>query len=261
MSYGFLCLGWQVSAAKASGELETQQKNQESGGKTSSHFKSALSYHKFDGLHSLMFKGFGASLALGSGLPASQRRGRTKPWPTRQGVRASVDELEAIEDPLGVSAFKAIAAMSLNRVIGVRGQIPWHLPEDFRWFKQTTTGQVVVMGRKTFESIGKALPNRTTVVLSRTAAGIAGARVVAGMEALALCLEDPEFAGRDVFICGGAEVYRQALPLCSDLYLTLVNRVVEGDTLFPPFEHLFEPVAEVLERAEFRVLHYRRRPG
>ena len=64
--------------------------------------------------------------------------------------------------------FKAIAAMSLNRVIGAGNRIPWHLPEDFKWFKQMTTGQVIVMGRKTFESIGKPLPNRTTIVLTRS---------------------------------------------------------------------------------------------
>ena len=65
--------------------------------------------------------------------------------------------------------FQAIAAMSLNRVIGAGNKIPWHLPEDFKWFKATTTGHVIVMGRKTFESIGKPLPNRTTIVLSRAA--------------------------------------------------------------------------------------------
>src|SRR5438132_11171950 len=64
-------------------------------------------------------------------------------------------------------ALKAIAAMSLNRVIGSGGKIPWHLPEDFRWFKQLTTGHVVVMGRKTFESLGKPLPNRTNIVVTR----------------------------------------------------------------------------------------------
>src|SRR5260370_12678896 len=107
--------------------------------------------------------------------------------------------------------------MSVNRVIGVGSKIPWHLPEDFKWFKQMTTGQVMVMGRRTFESIGKPLPNRTTIVLSRSTAPIPGAQTVSD-----LSLVDPgspEFDGRDVFICGGAQVYAQALPLCSDLYL------------------------------------------
>ena len=70
---------------------------------------------------------------------------------------------------------------------------------------------------------------------------------------------DPALAGREIYICGGAQVYRQALPLCSDLYLTLVQRLVEGDTLFPPFEDEFELAEEVLARPEFKILHYRAR--
>ena len=156
-----------------------------------------------------------------------------------------------------MNAFKAIAAMSLNRVIGDGNRIPWHLPEDFKWFKQMTTGQVIVMGRKTFESIGRLLPNRTTIVLTRSPNPIPGVRTLADLSLL-----DPAeaaLAGREIFICGGAQVYQQALPLCSDLYLTLVQRVVEGDTLFPPFEDQFELAEEVLDRPEFKILHYRRR--
>ena len=152
---------------------------------------------------------------------------------------------------------KAIAAMALNRVIGAGNKLPWHLPEDFKWFKQMTTGQVVVMGRKTFESIGRSLPNRTTLVLTRSAAPIAGVQTLAALDQLTA--EHPACAGREVFICGGAQVYAQALPLCSDLYLSLVNRVVQGDAFFPPFEDQFELESELLARPEFKVLHYRRR--
>ena len=151
--------------------------------------------------------------------------------------------------------FKAIAAMSLNRVIGDGNRIPWHLPEDFKWFKQITTGQVIVMGRKTFESIGRPLPNRTTIVLTRSRGPIPGVRTVADLGQIDGT--DPALIGREVYICGGAEVYQQALPLCSDLYLTLVQRVVEGDVVFPPFEGRFELVEEVLSRPEFKILHYR----
>src|SRR5437868_6002215 len=119
--------------------------------------------------------------------------------------------------------FKAIAAMSLNRVIGQGNKIPWHLPEDFKWFKKMTTGQVVVMGRKTFESIGKPLPNRETVILSRSNFAHPGVRTISDLNDLDLRNET-----RDVFICGGAQIYAQTLPLCSDLYLTLVKRTVEG---------------------------------
>jgi dihydrofolate reductase len=153
--------------------------------------------------------------------------------------------------------FKAIAAMSLNRVIGAGNRIPWHLPEDFKWFKQMTTGQVIVMGRKTFESIGKPLPNRTTIVLTRSREPIPGVRSISDLSRLDAA--DPDLTGREIFICGGAQLYQQALPLCSDLYLTLVQRVVEGDTLFPAFEDQFELVEEVLNRPEFKILHYRNR--
>jgi dihydrofolate reductase len=150
--------------------------------------------------------------------------------------------------------FKAIAAMSLNRVIGAGNKIPWHLPEDFKWFKQTTTGHVIVMGRKTFESIGKPLPNRETIVLSRSQFQFPGVKTIRGLEEL------EAFAGdRQVFICGGAEIYAQALPLCSDLYLTLVKREVEGDAFFPPFEERFELVEEIRDAPEFKVLHYHNR--
>jgi dihydrofolate reductase len=150
--------------------------------------------------------------------------------------------------------FKAIAAMSRNRVIGQGGKIPWHLPEDFKWFKKMTTGQVVVMGRKTFESIGKPLPNRTTILLSRGHFSHPGARTAANLSEIDWT--DPALAGREVFICGGAQVYAQMLALCSDLYLTLVKRVVEGDVFFPPFEHQFQLLEEIMDCAEFKILHY-----
>src|SRR5258708_20487862 len=98
--------------------------------------------------------------------------------------------------------FKAIAAMSENRVIGKGNQIPWHLPEDFKWFKKMTTGQVIVMGRKTFESIGKPLPNPTTIVLTRSPEAIPAVRVASALSQIDPAA--PEFAGRDIFICVGA---------------------------------------------------------
>src|SRR6266571_6326151 len=156
-----------------------------------------------------------------------------------------------------VKPFKAIAAMSLNRVIGAGSRIPWHLPEDFKWFKEMTTGQVIVIGRKTFEAIGKPLPNRTTIVLSGSQQRIPGVETISSLNQI-----DPasgRMAGRNIFICGGAEVYKQALPMCSDLYLTLVKRVVEGDILFPPFENDFELIEELRGGPEFKILHYRQR--
>lgn len=156
-----------------------------------------------------------------------------------------------------MKSFRAIAAMSLNRVIGRGNQIPWHLPEDFKWFKQTTMGQVLVMGRKTFESIGRPLPGRETVVLSRGGFTAAGVRVVAALAGL-----PPADDSREWFVCGGAEIYRQALPCCADLLLTLVKREVpDGDAFFPPFEEQFELAATLRDTPEFSILHYRRQAG
>ncbi len=144
--------------------------------------------------------------------------------------------------------------MSLNRVIGAGNKIPWHLPEDFKWFKQMTTGNVIVMGRNTFESIGKPLPGRETIVLSRSSFEHPGVRTARSLDEVSAL-----GAGRRVFICGGAQVYAQALPWCSDLYLTLVKREVAGDVLFPPFEDQFVLEAELRDTAEFKILHYTRR--
>ncbi len=148
--------------------------------------------------------------------------------------------------------FKAIAAMSENRVIGQGNRIPWHLPEDFKWFKQTTTGHILVMGRKTFDSIGRPLPNRETIVLSRSHFQHPGVRTVSSLDQI-----NPAAESRQVFICGGAQIYQQALPLCSDLYLTLVKRTMDGDAFMPAFEHLFEWTDEILDRPDFKIIHYR----
>jgi dihydrofolate reductase len=157
---------------------------------------------------------------------------------------------------------KAIAAMSLNRVIGQGSKIPWHISEDFKWFKKMTTGQIIVMGRKTFESIGKPLPNRTTLVVTRSNIAIPGVQTISDLSELeqmrppATCNLQPA-TPQEIFICGGAQLYEQALPRCSDLYLTLVKREVEGDVFFPKFEHLFAPVEEILDRPEFKITHFR----
>src|ERR1700744_2296817 len=151
-----------------------------------------------------------------------------------------------------VKHFKAIAAMSLNRVIGAGNKIPWHLPEDFKWFKQLTTGNVIVMGRKTFESIGRPLPNRETIILSRSQFSFPGVRTISDLSEI-----NPAAESREVFICGGGQVYAQALPLCSDLYLTLVKREVAGDAFFPPFENRFKLAEEIRDTPDFKILHYR----
>lgn len=158
-----------------------------------------------------------------------------------------------------VKPFQAIAAMSINRVIGIGNKIPWHLPEDFKWFKKMTVGQIVVMGRKTFESIGKPLPNRTTIVLTRSNEPIPGVQTVSDLRQLNVFAAS--MSGKTIFICGGAQVYQQALPLCSDLYLSFVKREVNGDTFFPTFEEQFELHQEISDGPDFKILHYRSRTG
>ncbi len=146
---------------------------------------------------------------------------------------------------------KAIAAMARNRVIGANGGIPWHLPEDFRWFKRATLGGVVVMGRKTFQSLGKPLPGRRNIVIS-SSLDAPGVEVFSSFKQL----NPTNYAPAPVWIIGGAQIYEQALPHCSDLYLSVVDAEPRGDTFFPEFEHLFR-FENVVEKHEgFEVHHY-----
>jgi dihydrofolate reductase len=145
---------------------------------------------------------------------------------------------------------KAIAAMSLNRVIGRDGKIPWHIAEDFRWFKRTTVGKAVLMGRKTFASLGSPLPNRTNIVVTR-GGPIPGVLTVSDPKHF-----DPAQFETDVFVIGGAEIYAQLLPRCAELYLSVVKREVEGDAFFPRFEDQFRLCEVMLTREEFEVRRY-----
>ena len=122
-----------------------------------------------------------------------------------------------------------IVAMAENGVIGHNNRLLWHLPADLKWFKHHTTGHAVLMGRKTFESLGKPLPNRRNVVLtSQKKRSIEGCEVVNSLdEALDLLKNDGE-----IFVIGGGEVYRKTLPLAHRIYLTRVHQSFEGDTFF-----------------------------
>ena len=147
-----------------------------------------------------------------------------------------------------MSTFKAIAAMAENRVIGHAGKIPWHLPEDFKWFKESTMHGILVMGRKTCESIGTPLPGRDTYVLSRHAQEIPGTHPLTNIDAL-----DQLDTEKTIWIAGGAEIYRLLLPRCTELYLSRVHRICEGDTFFPPFENDFRLAETVLRKQAFDV--------
>jgi len=121
-----------------------------------------------------------------------------------------------------------IVATSENNVIGNKGQLPWHLPRDFKHFKETTLGHPVVMGRKTYESIGKPLPDRENIVLTRRHINIDGIKIMSDKEDVLSYYEN-----KDIFIIGGGEIYRLFLPHADKIYLTRVHTDIEGDALFP----------------------------
>ncbi len=125
-----------------------------------------------------------------------------------------------------------IAAIARNRVIGKDGKLPWHIPEDLKRFKKLTTGHAVIMGRRTFDSIGRPLPDRRNIVLtSRPIPGIETYRTIP--EALSALTAESK-----VFVIGGAQLYAQFLERADELHLTIVDKSVEGDAFFPPYEEL-----------------------
>lgn len=124
----------------------------------------------------------------------------------------------------------AIVAIAENHAIGKNNQLLWYLPNDLKHFKQITSGHTVIMGRKTYESVGKPLPNRRNVIITRQKIEIPGCEVVNNIDAaLGLCAAEQE-----AFIIGGAEIYKLAMPLTDRIYLTIVHRSFEGDAFFPP---------------------------
>ncbi len=135
--------------------------------------------------------------------------------------------------PNPVPRLSLIVAMASNRTIGINNTLPWRCPEDLKHFKTLTMGHHIIMGRKTFDSIGKPLPGRTTVVISRDSAlKIEGCLVAHSvLEAIALCGDDNE-----IFVVGGAQIYAQTLPLADNLYITEIQQDVIGDAHFPDFD-------------------------
>lgn len=165
-----------------------------------------------------------------------------------------------------------IVAVARNGCIGNGNKLPWYLPEDLKYFKAVTSGKPVIMGRNTFESLGRPLPNRTNIVITRNPAFSApeGVRVVHSLdEALKVAEAVAHVAGNDeIMVIGGAQIYAEALPRVQRMYLTEVDKTVEGDAFFPAFDraqwrevarqaHHYEPAQldysfVVLERSESR---------
>jgi dihydrofolate reductase len=145
-----------------------------------------------------------------------------------------------------------IAAMGIDRVIGLNNKMPWHLPADLKWFKQTTLGSPIIMGRKTYDSIGFPLPGRLNIILSRNKhLKIKGCRVVNSLDDALRLAKAEDTDSKEIFITGGSHLYDKFLPDADRLYLTLIDEKFEGDTYFPDYsqfewnevdktEHLFD---------------------
>ncbi|RVT98097.1 dihydrofolate reductase [Mucilaginibacter limnophilus] len=126
-----------------------------------------------------------------------------------------------------------IVAISQNYAIGKNNQLLWHMPHDLKHFKETTSGHTVIMGRKTFDSVGKPLPRRRNIVITRQHIEIAGCEVVSSIDdAIELCKDEEE-----VFIVGGAEIYRQSMGITNRIYLTIIHHIFEADTFFPEIDY------------------------
>ena len=165
--------------------------------------------------------------------------------------------------PYPVSRLSIIVAMAKNRTIGANNTLPWRCPEDLKHFKALTMGHHMIMGRKTFDSIGKPLPGRTTVVVTRDKnLKIEGCLIAHSLpDAIKLCAGDEE-----AFIVGGADIYRQSLQLADTLYITEIQQNVEGDAHFPEFDrNLWQETArdvrtqETPQPLDYHFVTYRRK--
>jgi len=154
-----------------------------------------------------------------------------------------------------------IVAAAQNGVIGRNNQLPWHLPQDLKYFKATTLGKPIIMGRKTFESIGKPLPGRTNIVITRqqdwTAPGVVVAQSVEQALTIGSDIRDENHqAPAEVMVIGGAEIYRHALPIADRVYLTRVHADVDGDAYFSELpDGQWKKVSETPGDVEANVKH------
>lgn len=152
-------------------------------------------------------------------------------------------------------SYTGIVAMDEKRAIGLRNGIPWRLPEDLKLFKRLTMGHPILMGRKTWESLGRPLPGRQNIVLTRDAAYQAeGAMVIHDIAEL----EGVELQDKEVMVIGGAQIYGAMLPLMEKLYVSEVHGAHEADTYFPPFEHVLPLRRELAQYEGFTSTLYER---
>src|SRR3989338_2624712 len=149
-----------------------------------------------------------------------------------------------------------IAALTADGVIGKEGKIPWHIPEDLRNFKRLTTGNTIIMGRRTYESIGRPLSNRRNIVVSTTLLSLEGIIVCSTItEALATAAS----LGKELFVIGGAALYQATLPVADRMILSHVKRTYGGDTYFPTYDSSDWRVTNTESFPEFEVVTYERK--
>lgn len=144
-----------------------------------------------------------------------------------------------------------IVAADENNVIGKDNDLIWHLPDDLRFFKQKTNGHPIIMGRRTFESVGRPLPNRTNIIITRSSDFKADGCVVVHSLDEALQVADQE----EIFIVGGSDIYRQALPMAERVYLTRVHHRFEGDRHFPELGDEWLEIESVLHPKDEKHVH------
>ncbi|OGE64436.1 hypothetical protein A3I48_00505 [Candidatus Daviesbacteria bacterium RIFCSPLOWO2_02_FULL_36_7] len=149
-----------------------------------------------------------------------------------------------------------VAVAGKKRVIGKKGGLPWYIPEELKRFKEITTGHPVIMGRKTHESIGKALPGRTNIIITTSPNYTALDCKVAHSLNEALRLATLAQGNNEIFVIGGGEIYKQALPKTDKLYLTKIDTEIEGDTFFPDYSE-FKKVVWQSEQQESKGFKYR----
>ena len=146
-----------------------------------------------------------------------------------------------------MAQFKAIAAVSLNGVIGKKGDLPWRIPGELKWFKKITMGHIIVMGRKTWDSLPSALPGRENWILSRSDFSAESCQTFSSFEQI-----QSEAGNRTVFIIGGGEIYSSFLHKCEEIFITEVQQIIEGgDAFFPSFRYEFKCVEKLEENEQF----------
>lgn len=152
-----------------------------------------------------------------------------------------------------------IVAIGNNYVIGKDGWMPWNLPEDLRQFKEKTLNHTIVMGRKTFEAIGRPLPKRRNIVVTRDSRWhFDGVEVIADLEAF---LQENQASDEEIFIAGGAQIYQAALPYAQKLIISHIDTEIDGDTFFPKWDRTKFVVTDTVGYENFTVKTYTKKKG